>query len=401
MAIFVYNAKNEHGESLKGKVEAKTQQQAVQLLQERAIVVVNLRPVEKSFFSGALSTLSSIKFTDVVNFTGQLSTMITAGLPLVEALHILQSQTEKPAMVKLLGQLLRDLEGGSTFAESLEKHPKTFNTTYVQLVKAGEIGGILDEVLQRLAKNMEDSKEFRAKVKGAMIYPVIVFLGMLVAMAIMMIVVVPKMTEMYDDLGAELPIATQVLIDISDFMVQFWYLIAAFLVVMGIVFRQWVKTERGSLIFDKFLFKVPIIGLLRSKTILTEYARTFSLLLGAGVSLLRSLKIVSNSMDSVLYRQTMTEIQNRVEKGIALSEAMGRYELFPAILTQMTAVGEETGKLDEVMLKLSAYFQSESESAVKNLTSAMEPIIIVVLAIGVGFIIMAVVLPIYNLTNEF
>ncbi|MEN8253107.1 MAG: type II secretion system F family protein [Patescibacteria group bacterium] len=401
MSFFKYHAKNDHGEPIKGKVEAKSKSQAALILRDRQLLVVSLKPVDEGNFSELTAVLSGVKFNDVVNFTQQLSTMITAGLPLVEALSILEQQSKKQSYIKLVSELLRDLESGTSFADALAKHPKVFGKTYVQLVRAGEAGGILDEVLSRSAENMEKSKAFRSKIKGAMIYPVIVLVGMVVAIIIMMVAVVPKMAQMYDDLGSELPTMTQIIIDASNWIKSFWWLMGLLLMLGFFAFRAWKKTAKGAMAFDKFLFKLPIFGSLRTKTILTEYSRTLALLLSAGVSLLKSLEIVSKSMESPQYQEKLKECTGRVEKGIPLSQALGRFDIFPTILIQMTAVGEETGKLDDVMLKLSAFFQAESESAVKALTSAMEPMIIIVLAIGVGFMVVAIILPIYGLTNQF
>ena len=401
MSFFKYHAKNQRGETVKGKVEAKSKDQAAFILRERDLLVVSIKPIDEGALSDLTSSLAKVSFADKVNFTSQLSTMITAGLPLIEALSILEQQHQKPVMVKMLSDLSRDLEGGMTFADSLEKHPKVFDQTFTQLVRAGEVGGILDKILARLAENLEKSKEFKAKVKGAMIYPVIVFVGMIMAVIVMMVAVVPKMAQMYEDLNAELPVLTQLLIDASNWLARFWWLLLLFGVLGGGIFQLWLKTPKGRLTFDKFLFKIPVMGKLRTKTILTEYARTFALLLGSGVSLLKSLEIVTKSLGSVYYEQMLVEIAGRVEKGVPLSQGLGRYEVFPPILSQMTAVGEETGKLDEVMLKLSSFFQAESESAVKNLTSAMEPLIIVVLALGVGVMVVAIIMPIYGLTSQF
>jgi type II secretory pathway component PulF len=252
-----------------------------------------------------------------------------------------------------------------------------------------------------LAQNLEKDKEFRAKTKGAMIYPVIVLIAMLIVGFIMMVFVVPKLTAMYEDFGAELPLPTLILISIANFMTSFWWLFILLVFGGWLAFRKWYKTPLGQRKVDALLLKVPIIGALRQKIILTNFSRTLSLLLSSGVPLLSSLVIVSEAVGSVLYRSALTEVTKKVEKGVSLSRAMSIYDLFPGILHQMLAVGEETGKLDEVLLKLSTYFESESEQAVKNLTAAMEPLIMVVLGLGVGAMVIAIIMPIYSLTSQF
>lgn len=400
MAYFKYVAKNEHSETVKGKVEAQSKTQAVQILRSRNLFVVSLQLDGDDSFSVLGSLLSGVKHDDIVNFTRQLSTMVTAGLPLTESLSILEQQG-KPAMVKVIAELLKDIEGGSTFASALGKFPKHFGQVYTQLVKAGETAGVLDEVLQRLAENMEKDKEFKAKTKGALIYPAIVMVAMGVVGVVMMVVVVPKLTEMYQDFGAELPAPTQFLIDSSNFFVRTWYLMIA-LVGAGIfALKKWAKTRKGAIELAKLQFKIPIYGQLKRKVILTELTRTTALLLTAGISLLQVLEIVADASDSVLYQEELKEAAKKVEKGVPLAQTVSDSELFPMILSQMVAVGEETGKLDEVLLKLSTYFQSESEHEIKNLTTALEPFIMVVLAIGVGFMTIAIIMPIYSLTSQF
>lgn len=398
MPIFSYTAKNQHGENVKGKVEAQTKSQAAGILMSRNLLVVNIAPIGDSLFLSKM--LNKVKHEDLVNFTRQLATMIDAGLPLATGLNILKEQNN-PAMAEVVASLLREVESGSSFAKALEKQPDVFDRIFVQLVKAGELGGVLDKVLDKLAENLEKDKEFRAKTKGAMIYPIIVFIAMLIVGFVMMVFVIPKLTDMYADFGAELPLPTLILMSIANFMSTFWWLIV--LIVGGIIaaLRSWNKTKTGQRKIDEFMFKVPIVGDLRKKIILTSFSRTLSLLLSSGVPLLNGLIIVAESMDSILYREAMQAITKKVEKGVSLARAVFVFDLFPSILHQMMSVGEETGKIDEVLLKLSKYFESESEQAVKNLTSAMEPLIMVVLGIGVGAMVIAIIMPIYSLTSQF
>jgi len=400
MPIYNYQAKNPHAESIKGKVEARTVSQAAQILRSRGLLVISITKPGDEALATFSRMLQGVKQDDVVTFTRQLSTMITAGLPLTQSLSILTLQS-KPALATVVSDIQREIEGGSSFTKALEKFPNVFSRIYVQLVKAGEVGGVIDDVLNRLAENMEKDKEFRSKTKGALIYPLIVIVAMVVVAVVMMIFVIPQLTKMYADFGAKLPLPTQILVNTSGFMVKFWWLIG---IAMGggiFGFKRWMKTRKGQILYDKFLLKLPIIGILRAKIILTEFTRTLSLLLSSGISLLQALEIVADGSSSVLYQEAFLDSAKQIEKGIALSQALGRYSFFPPILPQMIAVGEETGKLDEVLMKLSVYFQSESEQAVKNLTAAIEPMIMIVLGIGVGFLVVAIILPIYNLTSQF
>lgn len=400
MPFFRYTAKNQFGETIKGKVEARNLKQAATELSVRQLLVIDVHPLTDDSFASVRAFISGVKFTDIVNFTRQLSTMISAGLPLANALSILVQQS-KSEMSRLVAQILQDVEGGLTFTKALAKHSTVFDSIYIQLVHAGEVGGVLDDILSRLATNMEKTKEFRAKTRGAMIYPIIVLLAMVVVASVMMIFVIPKLSDMYDDFGAELPLPTLILISISNFMVGFWWLIILLLVGAFFVFKEWKKTHAGHVQFDQFLLNLPIMGDLMKKIVLTEFARTLSLLLGAGISLLQALDIVTQGVDNLIFKEALQDVYKQVEKGVPISKALSKYEDFPPILHQMMSVGEETGKLDEVLGKLAVYFEQESEQAVKNLTAAIEPLIMIVLGIGVGAMVIAVILPIYNLTSQF
>lgn len=400
MAFFKYTAKNKFGESVSGKVESRTIQQAASLLTSRGLLVIRLTPLIEDSLAVFKKMFGGVKFDDVVNFTRQLSTMITAGLPLASALSILV-RDGKPEVTSMMAVILQDVEGGNSFADALSKHKKVFSRLYIQLVRAGEAGGVLDTVLERLADNMEKEKEFKAKTKGALIYPVIVVIAMFIVAAIMMIFVIPQLTEMYKDFDAELPFATKILIGISTAMVNFWWMLAAGIGGLIFALRQYYKTEVGRYKIDELKLKLPIFGDLSKKIILTEFSRTLSLLLGSGITLLEAISIVTESVENIVYRNALQEVSKQVEKGSSLSGALSHYESFPTILHQMMSVGEETGKLDDVLKKLSMYFEQESEHAIKNMTTAIEPMIMIVLGIGVGAMVIAIIMPIYNLTSQF
>lgn len=400
MPFFKYTAKNKFGETINGKVESRTIDQAASLLTTRGLLVIRLTPLTEDSFAFIKKMFGGVKFDDVVNFTRQLSTMITAGLPLAGALSILV-RDGKPEVTQMMAVILQDVEGGNAFADAIAKHKKIFSRLYIQLVRAGETGGVLDTVLERLADNMEKEKEFKAKTKGALIYPVIVIIAMFAVGIIMMIFVIPKLTEMYKDFGAELPLVTRVLIGISDAMVKFWWIFGAGIAGFIYAAKQYYKTELGRYKIDELKLKIPIFGELQKKVILTEFSRTLALLLGSGITLLEAISIVTDSVENVVYRTALTEVSKQVEKGSSLSGALSHYDSFPTILHQMMSVGEETGKLDEVLKKLSVYFEQESEHAIKNMTTAIEPMIMIVLGLGVGAMVIAIIMPIYNLTSQF
>lgn len=400
MPFYRYTAKNEQEQTLRGKIEAKNLRGAATALRERKLLVVEVKPVGDELVAQLAAVLFGVKTNDIVLFTRQLSTMISAGLPLANALSILAQQS-KAEMSRLVGTILQDIEGGLTFADALSKHPKEFGTMYIQLVRAGEVGGVLDDVLGRLADNLEKNAQFRAKTRGALIYPVIVMGAMVVVAAIMMTFVIPKMTQMYKDFNAELPLMTLLLITVSNFFAKWWWLVGGLAAGAVAVFIRWKQTAAGRHTFDRVVLRLPLFGPLIEKIALTEFSRTLALLLSSGVSLLQALEIVTKGVNNVIYQDALQECAKQIEKGVSLSQALQLYSDFPPILQQMVAVGEETGKLDEVLRKLSIYFEQESEQAVKNLTAAIEPMIIIVLGIGVGAMVIAVIMPIYNLTSKF
>jgi type IV pilus assembly protein PilC len=268
-------------------------------------------------------------------------------------------------------------------------------------VKAGEAGGVLDDVLLRLADNLEKSRELQGKIKGAMIYPTIIIIGMLGVVSIMMIFVIPKLLSLYTDMQIELPMPTKVLIAVSNFMVNYWFMLLGLIFVGIFAFRAFGKTEEGRRKIDSFKLSLPILGNIQKQSILAEMTRTLGLLVSTGISIIDALNIVSEGTGNVIFETDLKEVAKEVEKGLPIAVSIAAYDEFPPIIPQMISVGEETGKLDEVLKKLSRYFEAESEEMVKGLTTAIEPLIMIVLGVGVGFLIIAVVLPIYNLTSSF
>jgi type IV pilus assembly protein PilC len=401
MKRFNYKAKDNKGNVITGEVEATNERHAANLVREKGLVVITITPIREGPLALIRKLRERITLGDVSTFTRQLSTMVNAGLPITESLLILRNQT-KGAMQKVVSQILADVEGGVSLSAAMGKHPKVFSPTYIALLKSGEVGGVLDEVLARLADNMEKQQEFRGKVKGALIYPVIIIVGMILVALIMMIFVIPRLTSLYAEFEAELPVPTRILIGVSNFMFRFWPVIfgLVFLAIYG--FSLYRKTKEGRRKTDELLFKLPIIGDLQRQIILTELTRTLSLMVGAGVSILEGLNISAGVVGNMVIADALRDAAKHVEKGFPVAYSFAKHpDAFPYILSQMVAVGEETGKMDEVLEKVSHVFEVESDQRVKGLTSAVEPIIMVFLGLGVGFLVIAIILPIYNLTSQF
>jgi len=401
MEKFQYVVKNKNGETQKGLVEARSEKQAVDVLREKGLWVISVALKRESFSAEfKTSLLSRITATDKVNFTRQLATMINSGLPITDALTLLETQSN-PAMGQVVSAIVREVEAGGTLVEAMQKRPDIFNRIYLALVRAGEAAGVLDKVLLRLADNLEKEKEFGSRIKGAMIYPAVVVVGMIAVMAIMVIFVIPQMRSIYDQFQTELPFSTKALLAISDFMVKFWPLVLASLAGGVAALRVAARKPKFKDLLDGMLFKLPIIGKLRKTIILTEFARTLGLLVGAGILIVEAMEIVYDSLGSSIFAKAVKSASEDVKKGLSLAASLARTEVFPPLLPQMIAVGEETGKISEVLKKISTYFEMEADNAVKNLTTALEPLIMIVLGVGVAFLIMAIIMPIYQLTSSF
>lgn len=400
MKTYSYKVRDKNGVESTGVVDAIDERQAAIVLKSKGLYVTSLFEFDPVNLQVLFARFSKPNSEDITNFTRQFSTMIGSGLPLAEALRILKNQS-KPTMKSIIEKILTEVEGGSTLADAISGSDGGFSPVYIAMVRAGESAGVLDNVMGKLAESLEKQREFRSKTKGALVYPVIIMVAMVVIATIMMIFVVPRLTAMYKDFGAELPGPTKVLMAVSEFVVNFWYFVFAALVGTWYGLLRWSKTEVGALVLEQIVFKIPIWGKLKKDIILTEFTRTVSVLLGAGIPILDALQIVAGTLGSIVFGMQIKQAGTYVEKGLGLSEAITRLDGFPPILSQMVAVGEETGKLDDILAKLSRYYESESEVKIKALTTAIEPLIMILMGIGVGFLVIAVIMPIYNLTSQF
>lgn len=401
MKRFYYKARDREGRLMTGEVEASSATEAAQLIHDKKLYVISLKASIDSPFDFVKHFRERITASDISTFTRQLSTMINAGLPITEALLILRSQS-KGALQKIVAQILADIEAGESLSTSMGRHPRVFSKTYIALVKSGEVGGVMDTVLARLADNLEKQEEFSGKVKGALIYPVVIVVGMIVVSMIMMIFVIPRLLSLYSDFNATLPLPTKILIWISGFMVNFWWLL---LIIVGAALyfiNIYRNTKIGRRKTDAMIFNIPVFGELQRQIVLTELTRTLSLMVSAGVPILEALNITSEVVNNSIVSDALKESAGEVERGFPIAYAFGRRpEAFPFLLSQMVAVGEETGKMDEVLNKISHIFEVDSDEKVKGLTASIEPMVMVLLGVGVGFLVIAVILPIYNLTSQF
>lgn len=400
---YVYKIKDKEGKAAEGTIDVASQQEALKLLRDRDYLIISIEEQKKSIIAArsAFELINRVSFNTIVNFTRQLSTMVTAGLPLIDALSILGRQETNSQFKSVILTIMGRIRGGETFAKSLGAYPSHFNQMYVSLVEAGERSGKLDSVLERIADTLEKQRTFRSKVKTAMIYPIIVVSGMVILMAMMMIFVVPQLTEIYSQFNLDLPVTTQMLIFTSNMFVYYWWalLIGA---AAGIVwYMSFTKTPTGKSLVDSIVLKLPIWGSLKKDMVMGELTRTLGLLVGSGVPILDGLNIVANALESPTYTRSVKKIAVNVERGIALGVLFSREDIFPPIVGQMVTVGEETGKMDETLTRVAAFFETSADEKVKRLTTALEPIILVALGGGVAFLVLSIVMPLYQLTSAF
>jgi type IV pilus assembly protein PilC len=396
---FQYKAYDKSGKEVLGTVESLDEKYAVNELVSRGLTPVQINRSKTSQVQQINTFLNKVTEDQVTNFTRQLSTMITAGLPIAGALSLLEEQS--PASMRLMiKSIANDIQGGQPMSSALSKFPEAFSQIYIALVRAGEAAGVMDKILNRLADDMEENRDLKAKLVGAMVYPAIIIIGMVGVVFVMMVLVIPKLALVFKQFNRELPIMTRFAIFASDILVKFWWLILLLLGFGGYGLYQYIKTPIGKRYFDDFIYGVWIIGSLNKQIMLVGLTRTLSLLLSSGISIIEALKIVSRALGNVVAEKELNQIANRVEKGFPLSICFAESVLFPPIIGQMTAVGEETGKLDDILLKVSHYFESESEIRIKALTSAIEPLIMVILGVGVSFLVFTIILPIYDITNS-
>lgn len=400
MAEFSYNAKDADGNIKDGQIESTDIKSAASTLRKKGLIVISVKSKNEQSSNFLTNFLNRVSFGELVIMTRQLATMVSSGLVLSDAIDILEEQQTNKTLKKALEEISSDIKGGLTLAQALSKHPNVFPLIYVNLVKSGEASGKLDVVLTQMAGGLEKDREFQARIKGAMIYPVIVITMMVGVMIIMMVFVIPKLTSLYTQSSIELPLPTQILITVSSFMANFWWVLVILAVGIVIGIRRWGKTPEGSMFLGKLVLKLPIIGKIITFVTLTNFSRTFGLLTSAGIPLLESIGIVEGLMENPVYKKTLRDAYSGVEKGLPFS-ALLTASVFPKIVGQMIKVGEETGKVDEIFFKLSEYFESESDHMVKNLTVAIEPIVLVILGLGVAFLVISIILPIYKLTTSF
>lgn len=403
MPVFTYKAKDRKGELVTGTLDADTRGAVSSRLQSMGYFPVDISGGGDEGGAGAkLAQLGKqraarVRSADLTHFYRQMSDLIGAGVPLVKALGIVRSQTEHAGLQAILSQVSTDVQGGDTFAGALDKHPQTFTKLTVALVRAGEAGGLLDQTLIRISDYAESQEEIKSKLKAAMAYPVIMLLFGTVAIIVLLTYVMPKVLDIFAELGQTLPAMTAFLIDVTNFLQDYWHALIIGGVLGGFAFRRYIKTDRGAHQFHMFLLKLPKFGDLLLKREIAAFTRTLGSLLRNGVPILNALSISGEVMTIRPIRAEIEKIPESITQGSGMAHSLRGSPLFPPVVVNMVAIGEETGQLPDVLLRVADSYEVQVERAIKTVTSIIEPIIILVLGLIVGFIVIAMLLPVFSI----
>ncbi len=396
---FVWKGRSPNGELLSGEYNAESKEDLVSHLRKRKIIITSMREKAKGNLNIKLPGQDRVGVKDIGVFTRQFATMINAGLPMVQCLDILAQQTEKEFFRTSIARVMADVEGGSTLAESMARHPKVFSTLYVNMVEAGEAGGILDVILVRLATFLEKLDALQRKVKSALTYPSVVAFVAIAATCFMLIFIIPTFAKMFTDFGGKLPLPTLIVMGISDFLRGYWWLLIAIIVGIVIAIRRFYATEGGRLTIDRLLLKIPVLGTVIRKGAVARFTRTLGTLISSGVPILSGLEITARTAGNRVVENAVIATRESISQGNTIAEPLRASGVFPPMVTQMIAVGEQTGALDEMLDKIANFYDDEVDTAVDALTAIIEPVMIVVMGTVVGGMLIAMYLPMFKLVS--
>jgi len=398
MPAFVWKGKNRDGKAVSGEQSADTKEAVMAVLRRQQILVSSVKEKGKEL---ALPKISgSVPPKDLAVFTRQFSVMIDAGLPLVQCLEILGSQQENKTFAKILQQTRMDVESGSTLADAMRKHPKAFDELFVNMIAAGEAGGILDTILKRLAVYIEKAVKLRAQVKGAMVYPVAVIGIAAIVIAVILWKVIPTFAAMFEGLGAQLPLPTRIVIALSNWFVRLLPFLVIFIVAFVFLFKRYYSTHGGRRVVDRMVLKLPVLGVLMQKIAVARFCRTLATLISSGVPILDGLEITARTAGNSIIEDAIMAVRKGVEGGLTLAQPLKESGVFPNMVVQMIGVGEQTGALDAMLSKIADFYEEEVDQAVANLLTLMEPVMILFLGTTVGGIVISMYLPLFDLISK-
>lgn len=399
MPIFKYKATNKEQKEVEGLIEANNDSIAAEILMERGLSVLSVQEEEIGSAHKGLSFLNRVKIKDLVIFSRQFSVMISANVAIVQSLKILIDQTQNMRLKMIVSQIADDVNSGSRLSDALAKEPGVFSNFYISVIRSGETSGRLDEALVYLADEMEKDYDMTSKIRGAMIYPAFVLTGLLVVGGVMMVFVVPKLTDVLTESGQELPITTKILIGISSFLAGYWWILLVSLAILFFGLKYYTKTPQGKLIFDTIILRLPIFGKLFQRIYLVRFARSMNTLIVGGVSITESLRIAADIASNEIYKDLILETVKEVEDGNSISSVFVNSKQIPQMVSQMLSIGEKTGKLDVILDRITNFYTREINNVVANLMTLMEPIIMVVMGLAVGVMVSAIIMPMYNMAQ--
>ncbi len=399
MPVFQWEGKNRRNELQRGEMEALNAEVVRANLARLRLTAVKIKKKPKDLFENVSFLQPGVKESDVILFARQFSTMIDAGLPIIQCLDILHTQQENKTFKKILKQIMEAVEGGSTLAEALKRFPKQFDDLFTNMIAAGEAGGILDTILRRLAAYLEKAAKLKRRVKGAMTYPIIVLIIAVLVVAVILIFVIPVFSEMFADLGGQLPIPTQIVINLSNFVKGNALYIAIAIALLAYALHRFYKTERGRIAMDKFVLKIPVVGILIRKVAVARFSRTMGTMLGSGVSILEALDIVAKTAGNKTIEHAVYAVRTGISEGRTMADPLMESGVFPSMVCQMIAVGESTGALDAMLSKIADFYDEEVDQAVENLTAMIEPFMMVFLGITIGGLVISMYLPIFKMAG--
>jgi len=399
MPVYQWVGKNRKNEIKKGEIEAASQDAVNAQLVRQRITPTKIKEKPKDLFENVAFLQPKVKEKDIILFARQFSTMIDAGLPIIQCLDILFSQQANPTFKKMLKDIKESVEGGATLAEALKKFPKQFDDLFVNMIAAGEAGGILDAILRRLAAYMEKAAKLKSQVKGAMTYPVVTLIIAVLVLAVILVFVIPVFQEMFADFGGELPTPTKIVVAMSETVKSKVIYIVIGLVLMVIAFKRFYKTERGHDIVDDLLLKLPVFGLLLRKVAVAKFTRTMGTMLASGVAILEALDIVAKTSGNRSVEKAIYSVRSGIAEGRTMADPLAESGVFPPMVCQMIGVGESTGALDAMLEKIADFYDEEVDQAVENMTALIEPFMLVFLGVTIGGLVVAMYLPIFKMAG--
>ncbi|MFP4477161.1 MAG: type II secretion system F family protein [Desulfatibacillaceae bacterium] len=399
MPVYIWEGKNKKNQQQKGEIEAPDENAVRLHLRRLNVQPTKIKQKPKDLFENVSWLQPKVQQTDVIIFARQFSTMIDAGLPLIQCLEILHSQQDNKTFKAVLKDIKNSVEGGSTLADALRKYPDQFDDLFVNMVAAGEVGGILDTILQRLAAYMEKAAELKGKVKGALTYPIIVIAIAILVVLVILVFVIPVFQKMFADFGSALPVPTQIVVNLSDFVKGKFYLIIGGVVVLVIAFNRFKKTEKGKAILDDVSLKMPVFGPLLRKVAVAKFTRTMGTMLSSGVAIIEALDIVAKTAGNVVIEESIYRVRNGIMEGRTMADPLAETGVFPSMVVQMISVGEQTGALDTMLEKIADFYDKEVDQAVENLTAMIEPFMMVFLGVTIGGLVVSMYLPIFKIAG--